>query len=346
MKAFVLTGIQEMEVREIPDVEIQGDLDVKIRITTVGVCGSDVHYYKTGRIGSQVVQYPFPVGHECAGVVEAVGSSVKRIQPGDRVAVEPAMPCYACDQCRIGRLHTCRNLKFLGCPGQADGCLSEYIVMPETSCIPIPNQMSLVDAALSEPLSIGYYANQLAGNNLSNKQIAILGYGPIGMSVHLTAMAMGAKHFFITDKINQRLDIAANNTTHYTGNPERVDVAKEISKQEPYLMDIVYECSGEQEAVDQALRLLKPGGKLMLIGIPEIDRFSFEMDLMRRKEICVQNVRRQNNCVEATLQLITEGKLKPSDMHTHTFTFSDTKMAFDLVMNYRDGVMKAMIALS
>jgi L-iditol 2-dehydrogenase len=343
MKAFVLTGIKEMEMRDIPDVEIRNDKEVKIRITSVGVCGSDVHYYKTGRIGSQVVQYPFPVGHECAGIVDSVGASVTRVKPGDRIAVEPAMPCSACDQCKAGRLHTCRNLKFLGCPGQADGCLSDSIVMPETNCIPIPEHMSFIDAALSEPLSIGYYANKLSGMDLSDKKIGILGYGPIGMSVHLTAMGMGAEHFYVTDKIDERLAIASSNKTKYTGNPDKAAIVDEISQQEPLLMDIIYECSGEQEAVDQALQLLKPGGKLMLIGIPEIDRFSFEMDMMRRKEICVQNVRRQNDCVEATLQLIADRKLDTSSMHTHSFSFAESKEAFELVMNYRDGVMKAMI---
>ncbi len=158
MKAMMLTGIREMEMREVPTPSIINDNDVLIRMKTLGVCGSDIHYYVSGKIGSQVVQYPFTVGHEGAGEVEAVGKAVTRVKPGDRIAIEPAMPCWECDQCKAGRPHTCRKLRFLGCPGQAEGSLSEFIVMPETSCIPIPDSMSYDQAAISEPLAIGVYA--------------------------------------------------------------------------------------------------------------------------------------------------------------------------------------------
>ena len=132
MKKIVLTGICRMEPVEAPVPEIRQPDEVLIRMKAVGVCGSDVHYYDSGKIGSQVVQYPFAVGHEGAGQIEAVGSGVKRLRPGDRVAIDPAMPCFGCDQCRAGRFHTCRHMRFLGCPGQAEGCLAEYIVMPES----------------------------------------------------------------------------------------------------------------------------------------------------------------------------------------------------------------------
>ena len=124
MKTWMLTGIRKMQLEETPQPTIRDDHEVLIKMAVAGVCGSDVHYYAAGRIGSQVVQYPFAVGHECAGVVEQVGKGVTRVRPGDRIAVDPAMSCYACDQCRAGRHHTCRSLRFLGCPGQAAGCLS------------------------------------------------------------------------------------------------------------------------------------------------------------------------------------------------------------------------------
>ena len=158
MQAYKLTGLRQLALMEVPTPEPCNPTDVLVKMARVGVCGSDVHYYETGQIGSQVVQYPFTVGHEGAGVVVAVGPAVTRVKAGDRIAVEPAMPCHACDQCRVGRPHTCRQLRFLGCPGQAEGCLSEYLVMPEGSCFPIPDSMTLDEAALSEPLAIGVYA--------------------------------------------------------------------------------------------------------------------------------------------------------------------------------------------
>ena len=155
MKSMMLTGIRKMEMKTVPDPVILSGKDVKIRIKVVGVCGSDIHYYLKGRIGSQVVEYPFTVGHECAGEVVETGQEVSTLKPGDRVAIEPAMPCSECDQCIDGRPHTCRNLRFLGCPGQAEGCLSEFIVMPESSCFHIPGTMSYDEATISEPLAIG-----------------------------------------------------------------------------------------------------------------------------------------------------------------------------------------------
>jgi len=331
-----------MEMKQVPDPMLVNDTDVLIRMKVIGVCGSDVHYYKSGKIGSQVVQYPFPVGHEGAGEVVKVGPKVQRVKPGDRIAIEPAMPCWKCDQCKAGRPHTCRKLKFLGCPGQADGCLSEYIIMPETSCFPIPEQMSYDEAAISEPLAIGLYAVN-GSIPMEGAKVGILGFGPIGMSVLLPAIAKGASKVYVTDKIDERLELARRNGAVYAGNPDKQDVVQEIVAGEPEMLDVVFECCGQQEAVDQAIDLLKPGGKLMIIGIPEFDRWSFPVDKMRHKEVTVQNVRRQNETLDETLEMIAKQRVDVNPMATHRFSFDDTKAAFDLVSEYKDGVMKAMI---
>lgn len=343
MKTMFLTGIRQMEMMESPMPEIKNGTDVLVRMKVVGVCGSDIHYYTTGRIGSQVVKYPFPVGHEGAGEVVAVGERVKSLKMGQRVAIEPAMPCYECDQCKQGRHHTCRKLKFLGCPGQADGCLSEYIVMPEANCLPIAESLTYDDAAISEPLSIGVYAVRLSQMDMRNKSIGILGFGPIGMSVLLPALQKGAGKVYVTDKIDERLVIARTCGAAWTGNPVKSDVVALIKEQEPELLDAVFECCGQQEAVDQAVEILKPGGKLMIIGIPEFGRWSFSVDLMRHKEICVQNVRRQNHAVQEALDLLANKEFDIGRMTTHRFRFEQTKAAFELVAGFSDGVMKAMI---
>ncbi|MDA0576461.1 MAG: alcohol dehydrogenase catalytic domain-containing protein, partial [Verrucomicrobia bacterium] len=176
---MLLTGIRQMIGGDVADVRLANDTDVLLRVGAVGVCGSDVHYYMRGRICSQVVTYPYRVGHEFAGTVVAVGPAVRRIQVGDRVAVDPAMSCGNCDQCLAGRAHTCRSLRFLGCPGQADGCLAEFIVMPEECCYPLREGTTLEQGALVEPLSIGIYAVRLAGA-VRGAHVGILGCGPIG----------------------------------------------------------------------------------------------------------------------------------------------------------------------
>jgi L-iditol 2-dehydrogenase len=331
-----------MEMQDLPMPEIKNGTDVLIKMKVVGVCGSDVHYYTTGKIGSQVVQYPFSVGHEGAGEVISIGTEVTTVKPGDRIAIEPAMPCGECDQCKAGRPHTCRKLRFLGCPGQANGCLSEYIVMPENSCFPISETMTYTEAAISEPLAIGVYAvNQSIP--MKSASVGIFGFGPIGMSVLLPAIAKGAQKIYVTDLVDERLNIAKACGAIWIGNPLKMDIFKEIKDKEPLLLDVVFECCGKQEAMDQAIELLKPGGKLMVIGIPEFDRWSFSVDLLRRKEICIQSIRRQNHSVEEALELMEKKLVDVDKMPTHRFSFAQTKEAFDLVTNYGDGVMKAMI---
>jgi L-iditol 2-dehydrogenase len=342
MKAMMLTGIRQMSMKDIPEPQIVKPNDVKIKMSVVGICGSDIHYYTQGQIGSQVVEYPFAVGHEGAGVVVETGRDVKRVRSGDAIAIEPAMPCWECDQCLAGRHHTCRRLKFLGCPGQAEGCLMEYIVMPEESCFRLERGLNPDHGAISEPLAIGVYAVKKSGG-VTGLDVGILGYGPIGMSVMLASKAEGAGSFTVTDKIQQRLAIALKEGASSLFNPLEEDFTTMIKQPHPLGLDVVFECCGQQEAFDQAIDVLKPGGKLVVVGIPEFDRWSMSVELTRRKEISLQFIRRQVDCVEPALKMMETGKIDVAGMVTHRFPFGKTKEAFDLVAEYRDGVMKAMI---
>jgi L-iditol 2-dehydrogenase len=311
-------------------------------MSVLGICGSDIHYYTNGRIGSQVVEYPFAVGHEGAGIVVETGTAVERVKPGDRIAIEPAMPCWECDQCLAGRYHTCRNLKYLGCPGQAEGCLTEYIVMPEESCFPLHPSLTADHGSISEPLSIGVYSVKKAGD-IKDLSIGILGFGPIGMSVMLGAKVEKPVSILITDKINERLSIAEEEGANSALNPMNTDVVDYVKRNIPPGLDVVFECCGQQEALDQAVEILKPGGKIIVVGIPEFERWSISADNTRRKEISFQYIRRQVDCVEASLDLMKSGMINIDRMITHRYPFSHTKEAFDLVAGYQDGVMKAMI---
>lgn len=345
MKAMMLTSIHKMGMKNVSDPEIKNPTDVLLKPAAIGICGSDVHYYVSGRIGSQIIQYPFTAGHELSAIVEEVGPDVTRVKHGDRVFVDPAISCWKCDQCLSGRPHTCRSIGFLGCPGQADGCLSEYIVMPEECCFPIKEKTRLDHAAFAEPLSIGFYSIKQS-IPLKNAKIGILGAGPIGLSVFLLASFEGADKIYVTDKVDERVKKARDTGATWSGNPEKCDIVKEMSLMEPLLLDAVFECCGEQEALDQAVEILKPGGKLIIIGIPPVlEKVSFSIDLLRRKEICIQNIRRQNKCIQPALDLIESRQIDIDFIITHHFSFEKTKEAFDLVENYNDGVLKAMIMM-
>lgn len=342
MKAAVLRGIEDLRIEEVPAPEIRNDTDVLIRILSVGICGSDVHYYATGRIGDQVVSFPQILGHETAGIVEAVGPGVGRVKPGDRIAVDPSVSCGECDQCRAGRYHTCRNNLFLGCPGQLEGCLCELIVLPEACCYPVPEHLCIDDAVLCEPLSIGLYAVK-GSIPMKGSAAGVVGAGPIGLSVLLCARAYGAERIYVSDPITPRHRAAADNGALRAGTPEELDEA--VKKDEPDLLDVAFECSGTQEGLDQALRLLKPGGKLMIIGIPEFDRFSFDAHTARRHEITLQNVRRQNECVDESMDLVARGKINPSFMKTHEFSLDEAPEAFSLLRSYSGGVIKPFVTI-
>jgi L-iditol 2-dehydrogenase len=352
MKAAVLTGKRQIELREVPGPKIVKDTDVLIRVAAVGVCGSDIHYYTDGRIGTQVIEFPFTVGHEAAGAVEQVGRAVRRVKPGDRVAVDPTEFCGHCDQCRAGRENTCRELKFLGCPKQLEGALSEFLVMHEHCCFPIPESMTFEEAALSEPLAIGVYAVERtvpaapSPPATGGLAAAILGLGPIGLSVWHTLRLRKTGPVFATDKIPERLAFAAPLAPAWSGNPDTTDIVREINARAPLGMDIVYECSGDPAAILQGIRLMKPGGRLVIVGIPEVDDIAFPIHELRRNEITLYNIRRQTGCTQKAIDLIARRETDVRTMVTHRFPLARTGEAFALAAGYRDGIIKAMITVS
>ncbi len=331
-----------MEIREMPDPQITAPNEVLLRIDAVGVCGSDVHYYTTGAIGSQKIEYPWTVGHECAGTVLEVGSTVSGLSAGQRVAIDPLKTCGVCDQCLAGREHTCRNQAFLACPGQLPGALAEFIVMPERCCFSVPDSMNDDEVTIVEPLSIGLYATTLAPDN-PPKRTVILGSGPIGLSVLLCLRATGTEEIYVTDLLPERLEIATAMGATWTGRHPTQDIVAEILDRTELGVDCVFECAGQQETLDQCAPLLRPGGTLLAVGIPELDRVSFCPDVMRRKEIRVQNVRRQNGCVQASIDLISSEKVDVMPMVTHHFDLAGSRDAFEMVADYRDGVIKAIV---
>ena len=342
MKAAFLTGIRQLQILDTPEPQLSTHQDVLLRIDTVGVCGSDVHYYNMGRIGNQVVQFPERVGHECAGTVVEVGGDATGLRVGQRVAVDPLIACGQCDQCHAGRRHTCRHQKFLGNPGEAPGALAEVLMMPAESCYPVPDGMTQVQAALVEPLSISLYAQRLSSIRPGAK-IAILGSGPIGLCVLLACRAAGAGATYVTDLVDERLEVARRCGATWAGNPQKTDVVATMARLQPLGLDCVFECAGEQQTLDQAVEILKPGGRLLIVGIPELDRVSLSIHTLRRKEIEVLNVRRQNHCTTPAIELIASGTVSLDPLVTHHFSIDQAKEAFDLVDGYRDGVVKAII---
>jgi L-iditol 2-dehydrogenase len=216
--------------------------------------------------------------------------------------------------------------------------------MPEENCYPTEGKITLEQGVLCEPLSVTIYS--VKNSHLpKDAEVAILGAGPIGLCCMIAAKSAGAKTCYMTEKIPERVKTAEKGGATWVGNPTKQNVVKEILERQPSGMDVVFECAGQQETLDEAVELLKPGGKLMLIGIPRTERVSFIIDKLRRKELSIINVRRQNKCTQAAIDLIASGKVEIDFMITHHFPLEQTKKAFDLVADYRDGVVKALIEL-
>jgi L-iditol 2-dehydrogenase len=345
MKAAFLTGLRQLQVGEVPEPRIENPGDVLLGVEAVGVCGSDLHYFRAGGIGAQVVKFPWIIGHECAGTVLAVDPSVAHLRPGQLVAVDPLVACGECDQCLAGRPHTCRRQRFLGCPGQMPGAMAERLVMPAECCFPVPEGMTAVQATLIEPFSIGVYAQRMARLH-DGATIGILGSGPIGLCVLKACRAAARTSIYSTDLVEERLAAARESGADWTGNPRLDDVVAAISRFEPSGLDFVFECAGEQETLDQALELLKPGGTLLIVGIPETERVSFSIDRLRRKELRIENVRRQNHCIPPAIEMVARGTVNLDGLATHHFPLTEAQAAFDLVDSYRDGVIKAIVHVS
>lgn len=345
MKSVILTERGKISLKKFPRPKIKKENEVLIKPQMVGLCGTDYHYFLTGSLDGHPLPFPVILGHECAAVVEEAGPKVRKVKPGDHVVIDPALSCKRCDQCQRGRPHTCRNLKFMGFPGQTDGCFSQYVVLPEENCYGIEKNMPLTRAALVEPLSIGLYAVELMKKvkNIPVKSAGILGSGPIGLSVFLALKAEGVGSVFMTDKIDERLKSAQEAGATWVGNPDKSDLVKEIKRKEPLNLDVVFECCGDPQALEQAVELLKPGGILMILGIPLMKQVSFPIHILRRKEICIQNVRRQNHCIPEAVRMLQSGQIQVDFMATHVFPYSKAQQAFEVAANYRDGVLKAMV---
>jgi threonine dehydrogenase-like Zn-dependent dehydrogenase len=214
--------------------------------------------------------------------------------------------------------------------------------MPEENCLLLPAELTLEEGVLVEPLSIAVHSLRLTGEPVPNT-VAVLGTGPIGLSVLLAARAAGVRAVYVTDTIDHRVDVARKAGASWAGNPDREDIVARIRNLVPDGLDAVYECCGDQSAFSQAVELLKPGGRLLIIGIPTRDRISFDIHALRRKELSLHNVRRQRFCVREAIDLIRNKQVDVRFMATHRFALEDSREAFELAAGYRDGVIRAVI---
>ena len=341
MDSAFLVKIKKFELRG-SNIPVPGKKEVLIRIKNVGICGSDMHYYRYGRIGSTLAKLPYVIGHECAGVVEKNGTGSRKFKPGTRVIVEPAIPCGKCRFCRAGWINLCPAVKFLGTP-PVSGAYSRYIIMPEQNLIKMPENMSFDEAVMTEPLSVGVHAVNMAGMS-SNHSIAIFGCGPIGLCILLIAKAKGVKTIFVTDKLEYKLKLAKKIGATYAINPDKTNPVKFIQERTGGLgINRSFEAAGDIKAMSESIESVYPGGTAVLAGIPVEDNIKFNAHTARRKGVTIKLLRRSNKNTEEAIKLISKYKVNVNPLVTHHFNLADIEKGFKLLSNYSGNVVKIII---
>jgi L-iditol 2-dehydrogenase len=299
MHAVVLRAPGDVVVEERP-VPTTGPDEVLVRVTAVGVCGSDVHYVKHGRIGNFVVTGPMILGHEPAGVIVAVGSQVPPGRVGQRVSIEPGRPCRRCRYCLGGQYNLCPRMAFFSTP-PVDGALSEYVVVHEAFAHPVPDSMSDDEAALLEPLSVGVWSCRKAGVGIGTR-VLVTGAGAVGLVAMQVARAAGAAQVVVTDVDRGRLTMAAE-----LGADSAVDASS--SRLDPtFQPDVILECSGNLDALQSAVEVLAPAGRVVLVGAG-FDDLILPMSLIQPRELQIVGIFRYANTWPAAIDLVRSGRV-------------------------------------
>jgi L-iditol 2-dehydrogenase len=349
MLAARLHGPADLRIDSLPHPGPPGEGKALIRVTAVGICGSDLHTFRHARIGNTRLEGPLVLGHEFAGVVEAVGENARDgvfepLTPGTRVAVDPAQPCGRCAPCERGNPNLCENLVFCGL-GRDGGGLCQWMHVPSRSCFPISPRIDDVTAVMLEPLGIAIHAVDLARIRFGQR-VAILGAGPIGLCLLQVVLQSGAESVYVTDKFPWRLDLACRLGATQAWNCDQVNPVELIyGKTEGRGVDVAFEAAWCDGSLDQAADMLAMGGRLMVVGISEDDRMMLRHSTARRKGLSILMVRRMKHTYPRAIRMVERGRVDLKSLVTHSFPLERTAEAFAACAEYREGVIKAIVQL-
>jgi len=344
VRALVLERQHELALRDIELPLAVGPGMVRIAIHTVGVCGSDVHYYTHGRIGPFVVEQPMVLGHEAAGTVVELGEGVTHLKVGDRVCMEPGIPDPQSRASRLGMYNVDPAVRFWATP-PVHGVLTPEVVHPANYTFKLPDNVSFAEGAMVEPFAVGMQAASKA--RIAPGDIAVvLGAGPIGTMVALAALAGGCARVIVADLAQPKLDIAA----HYQGivpvNIREQNLAEEVARRtEGWGADVVFECSGSPRAWETIMELPRPGGAIVVVGLP-VEPVRIDVAGASVKEIRIENVFRYAHQYERAIALIASGKVDLKPLISETFAFEDAVAAFDRAVEARPDDVKLQIRVA
>ncbi len=318
-QAAVLYAPHDVRLEERPMPQV-GPNDVLVEVKAVGVCGSDVHYYEHGRIGTYVVRQPLILGHETAGVIVEVGTDVPQSRIGERVAIEPGIPDGTCEQCRAGRYNLCPNVRFFGTP-PIDGSFANYVTVPTHFAYTLPDNMSNEEGAMIEPLSVGLWACRKARLR-GGDHVLITGAGPIGLLAMKVAFALGVAKVTITDVFPQRLAIAQR-----LGATQILNVAEQPLAEAGIQADVLLECSGQQQALSEGIRSLRPAGMAVIVGMNPGEELRVPMSFMQNQEITLTGTFRYANTYADAIALVASGRIDVRSLVTGRYPLEAAEQA-------------------
>lgn len=341
MQTAVLTEPHQFELQDRPRPSPDPD-DVLVAVREVGICGSDVHYYEHGRIGDLVVENPLVLGHESAGEVVDVGTNVSTLDPGDRVALEPGVPCRRCSHCMGGDYHLCEDVRFMATPPH-DGSFTEYVSWPEDFAYKLPKNVSITEGALCEPLSVGIHACR-RGNVATGDTVLVTGAGPIGLMMLEAARAAGATDIILTDIVDEKLAFARDRGADLAVNVAEDDLEAAVNQYTDGVgADVVVEASGAVSSIQSTLDVVRRGGTVVLVGLANEATVPFDVLDIIDNELDVLGSFRYKNTYPAAIDLLADDVVDVEGIVEFESTLADIDDAFQRAMD--PSVVKGMITL-
>lgn len=343
MKVAVMTGVGKMDLirRDIP---IPKDDEVLVRVEYVGVCGSDLHYYSAGGIGPNVVKPPFVLGHEAGGTVIEVGDNVKDLKAGDRVALEPGKACGKCEFCKTGRYNLCPDVVFFATP-PIDGVFQEYVAHKAGLCFRIPDGMDTMEAALIEPLAVGFHAAKQGGAHIGQTAV-VTGVGCIGLVSVMALKAMGITKIIAVDVMAKRMEKALElGATEIINGKEMDTVAEVLRLTGGKGADITIETAGTEHTTRQSIEFAKRGGTIVLVGYSASGEMMLPLSLALDKELEFKTVFRYRHIYPLAIEAVASGKVNLKGIVSNIYSLDDIQNAMDESVRNKADIVKSVIKI-
>ena len=343
MKVAVMNGVGQMGYTERP-IPAPKDNEVLVKLEYVGICGSDLHYYETGAIGSYIVEPPFVLGHEPGGVVVEVGKDVKHLKVGDKVALEPGKTCGQCEFCKTGRYNLCPDVIFFATP-PVDGVFQEYVAHEAGLGFKLPENVSTMEGALIEPLAVGFHAANLGDAHIGQTAV-VFGAGCIGLVSMMALKAKGVSRVYVVDIMAKRLEKALElGADGVINGAERDAVEAVLELTGGAGCDLVVETAGTQITTRQAIHMAKKGSTIVLVGYSKSGEMTLPMSLSLDKELTFKTVFRYRHVYPMAIDAVAAGKINLKGIVTDIFDLDDIQNAMDRSVADKANIVKAVVKI-